>query len=64
MARNFDIVQRAYDSRWCAWAEVDDPDVDRDFYAKNGLPCPTKWIIVAVTHTREAAVRATKSVKI
>jgi hypothetical protein len=61
MARNFDIAQREYDKRFVTWVETDDPNVDRDFYYKNGIPCPQVWIPIAVTHTKEAAIRATKS---
>ena len=64
MARNFDIAQRAYDNRFVVWAEIDRPDADRDWYLKNGLAVPQQWIAVAVTHTKEAAIRATKQVKI
>ncbi len=64
MARNFDIAQRAFDSKFVVWAEIDHPDADRDWYLKNGLAVPQQWIAVAVTHTKEAAIRATKQVKI
>jgi hypothetical protein len=64
MARNFDIAQRAFDNRFVVWAEIDHPEADRDWYLKNGLAVPQQWVAVAVTHTKEAAIRATKQVKI
>jgi hypothetical protein len=60
MARNFEIAQRAADQKFVTWAEVDDPDVDRDWYLKNGLPVPQRWVAVQVSHTRDAAIRATR----
>jgi len=63
MARNMEIVQRAYDNRYVVWAEVDSLDVDRDWYLKNGLPVPQMWIMLAVTHTKDAAIRAVKQVR-
>jgi hypothetical protein len=60
MARNVEIVQRAYDNKFVVWAEIDDPERDRDWYIKNGLGVPQIWIILAITHTRDAAVRAIK----
>jgi hypothetical protein len=64
MVRNFDIVKRAYDSKFVVYAEVDRHDADRDWYLKNGLAVPQMWVAVAVTDTKEAAVRATKQVKL
>lgn len=64
MARNFDIAQRAYDQKFVVWAEIDHFDVDRDWYIKNGLPVPQQWVPVAVTFTKEAAIRATKQARI
>lgn len=64
MARNFDIAQRAFDGKYCVWAEQDNPEVDRDWYLKNGLAVPQIWVCVAVTHTKDAAIRATKQVKL
>jgi len=63
MARNFDIAQRALDGKYVTWAEIDSPDVDRDWYLKNGLPVPQIWVPVAVTFTKDAAIRATKQFK-
>jgi hypothetical protein len=60
MARNFEIVQRAGDGRFVTWAEIDDPEVDRDWYLKNGLPVPQRWVAVQVSHTKDAAIRATR----
>lgn len=60
MARNFDISQRALDGRYVTWAEIDDPEVDRDWYLKNGLPVPQRWVPVQVSFTKDAAIRATK----
>ena len=60
LLRNLDIKQRAYDGRWVVWAEVDNPAVDRDWYIKNNLGVPQIWIILNVTHTREAAWRSIK----
>ncbi len=64
MSRNFDIAKRAYDNRFVVWAECDRHDADRDWYLKNGLAVPQMWVAVAVTDTKEAAIRATKQVKI
>jgi hypothetical protein len=61
MNRVFDIVQRAYDKKFCVYIEQDDPNADVDFYKKNNLPVPQIWIPIAVTFTREAAVRASKA---
>jgi hypothetical protein len=63
MARNFDIVQRAFDGKYVTWAEMDSPDVDRDWYLKNGLPVPQIWVPVQVSHTKDSAIRATKTFK-
>jgi len=63
MARNFDIAQRAFDGRFVVWSEIDHPDVDRDWYIKNSLPVPQMWVPVAVTFTKEAAIRATKQLQ-
>lgn len=60
MAKSYDIVQRAFDNKWMVWEELDNPDVDRDWHLKNGLSVPQIWVPVAVTFTREAAVRATR----
>ena len=64
MARNYDIAQRAFDSKFVVWAEIDSPEVDRDWYLKNGLAVPQIWVPVAVTFTREAAIKATKTAKV
>ena len=64
MIKSFDIAQRAFDGKFVTWAEIDSPDADRDWHVKNGLPVPTIWVPVAVTFTRDAAVRATKSVRL
>lgn len=64
MARNMEIKQREYDQKYVVWAEIDNPDADRDWYVKNGLPVPNQWVIVAVTFTRDAAVRAMRQTKI
>lgn len=58
--RNMEIAPRAYDGRFVVWAEIDHPECDRDWYIKNGLGVPQLWIAIAVTHTRDAAVRAIK----
>jgi hypothetical protein len=58
--RNMEIVERAYDKKFIVWAEIDNPECDRDWYLKNGLGVPQLWIAIAVTHTRDAAVRAIK----
>lgn len=63
ITRNMEIVQRAYDNKFVVWAEVDNPDVDRDWYLKNGLGVPQMWIILSVSHTRDAAVRAIKGAR-
>lgn len=63
MARNFEIVQRAADGKFVTWAEIDDPEVDRDWYLKNSLPVPQRWVAVQVSHTKDAAVRATRQFK-
>ncbi len=63
MARNFDIAQRAYDQKFVVWSEQDNPEVDRDWYIKNSLPVPQIWVPVAVTFTKEAAIRATKQLQ-
>jgi hypothetical protein len=63
MARNIEIKQREYDGKWAVYAEVDHIDVDRDWYGKNQLPCPQMWITIAVTHTKDAAIRAVKQFK-
>ena len=59
-----EIKQREFDQKWVVWAEIDSLDADRDWYVKNGLPVPQQWVPVAVTFTRDAAVRAIKQVKI
>jgi hypothetical protein len=64
MARNMEIKQREFDQKFVVWAEIDHPDADRDWYVKNGLPVPNQWVAVAVTHTREAAIRAMRQTKI
>ena len=64
MIKSFDIAQREFDGKFVCWAEIDSPDADRDWHVKNGLPVPTIWVPVAVTFTREAAVRATKTARI
>jgi len=46
------------------WAEIDSLDVDRDWYLKNGLAVPQIWVPVAVTFTREAAIKATKTARV
>lgn len=63
MARNMEIAQRAYDQKFVVWAEVDSLDVDRDWYLKNGLPVPQQWVPLAVTYTRDAAIRAIKQIR-
>ena len=64
MARNMEIKQRELDGKFVVWAEVDQLDVDRDWYLKNGLPVPQMWVPMAVTYTKDAAIRATKQVRI
>jgi hypothetical protein len=64
MARNMEIKQREADGRFVVWAEVDQFDIDRDWYLKNGLPVPQQWVAVAVTHTKDAAIRAMKQTRI
>jgi hypothetical protein len=61
--KSFDIAQRAYDNKFVVWAEIDNPDVDRDWYLKNGLPVPQIWAPVAVTFTKDAAIRATRQAR-
>jgi len=61
--RNMEIVQRAYDQKFCVWAEIDNPEVDRDWYLKNNLGVPQIWVILNVSHTRDAAVRTIKQVR-
>lgn len=64
MSKNHEIAQRAADQKFVVWAEIDDPDADRDFYYKNGLPMPQRWVAIAVTHTKDAAIRASRASKI
>jgi len=64
MARNMEIKQREFDQKFVVWAEIDQMDADRDWYIKNGLPVPQQWVPVAVTSTKDAAIRAIKQVKI
>lgn len=64
MARNMEIKQREFDQKFVVWAEIDQMDADRDWYIKNGLPVPQQWVPVAVTFTKDAAIRAIKQVKI
>lgn len=64
MARNMEIKQRELDGKFVLWAEIDHIDVDRDWYLKNGLPVPQMWVPVAVTYTKDAAIRAMKQVRI
>lgn len=61
--RNMEIVQRAYDGKFVVWAEIDNPEVDRDWYLKNGLGVPQIWIITSVSHTRDAAIRTIKQAR-
>ena len=63
MARNIEIPQRESDGKWAVYAEVDHIELDRDWYGKNQLPCPQMWITIAVTHTKDAAIRAVKQFK-
>ena len=63
MARNVDVAQRDLDDKYATSPEFDSPDVDRDWYLKNGLPVPQIWVPVAVTFTKDAAIRATKQFK-
>jgi hypothetical protein len=64
MARNMEIKQREADGKFVLWAEIDQLDVDRDWYIKNGLPVPQMWVPMAVTYTKDAAIRAMKQVRI
>jgi hypothetical protein len=64
MARNMEIKQREFDQKFVVWAEIDQMDADRDWYIKNGLPVPQQWVPVAVTFTKDAAIRAMKQAKI
>ncbi len=64
MARNMEIKQREFDQKFVVWAEIDQMDADRDWYIKNGLPVPQQWVPVAVTFTKDAAIRAMKQSKI
>lgn len=64
MARNIEIKQRELDGKFVVWAEIDQMDVDRDWYTKNGLPVPQMWVPLAVTFTKDAAIRAIKQIKI
>lgn len=59
-----EIKQREFDQKFVVWAEIDQMDADRDWYIKNGLPVPQQWVPVAVTFTKDAAIRAIKQVKI
>ncbi len=64
MARNMEIKLREFDQKFVVWAEIDQMDADRDWYIKNGLPVPQQWVPVAVTFTKDAAIRAMKQSKI
>lgn len=64
MARNMEIKQREFDQKFVVWAEIDQMDADRDWYIKNGLPVPQQWVPVAVTFTKDAAIRAMKQARI
>jgi hypothetical protein len=64
MARNMEIKLREFDQKFVVWAEIDQMDADRDWYIKNGLPVPQQWVPVAVTFTKDAAIRAMKLSKI
>jgi hypothetical protein len=59
-----EIKQREFDQKFVVWAEIDQMDADRDWYIKNGLPVPQQWVPVAVTFTKDAAIRAMKQSKI
>ena len=63
MNKTFDIAQRAYDKKFAVFIEADDPSADRDFYIKNNLQVPQIWVPIAVTFTRDAAIRASKAYK-
>jgi len=64
MDKRHEIVCRAYDKKWVVWSQIDDPESDLDYYRKNGLPVPQKWIIVAVCYTKEEAERASRRSRI
>jgi len=64
MARNMEIKLREFDQKFVVWAEIDQMDADRDWYIKNGLPVPQQWVPVAVTFTKDAAIRSMKMAKI
>jgi hypothetical protein len=64
MDKRHDIVQRKYDEKWVVWSQIDDPESDLDYYRKNGLPVPQKWIIVAVAFSKEEAERASRRSRI
>jgi hypothetical protein len=59
-----EIKLREFDQKFVVWAEIDQMDADRDWYIKNGLPVPQQWVPVAVTFTKDAAIRAMKQSKI
>jgi hypothetical protein len=63
MNRNYEIAQRALDGKFVVWAEVDHFDADRDWYIKNNLGVPQMWIPVAVTFTKESAIKAIKQLR-
>jgi DNA/RNA endonuclease G (NUC1) len=59
--KTFDIVQRAYDKKFVVFVEAVDPGADEEFYIKNNLQIPQIWVPIAVTFTRDAAIRASKA---
>jgi hypothetical protein len=64
MEKRHEIVQRAFDKKWVVWSQIDDPFIDLDYYRKNGLPVPQRWIIVSVSFSEDEARRQSRRSRI